>query len=348
MNLLLSLLAFEAGNIDEVVDISFFQKLWNSIVKWFIDDRGWVKVLICLAVIVVGLILIKIILVILRKIVNRGKFKGIAGNFIVTIIKIILIFIYLIAILRVLGIDTSSFVALFTVGTLAISLAVQSVISNFASGIILVTNHPFNVGDLVEIAGITGTVEKITLFSTMLRTPDNKEISVPNSSVSGGNIINYSAKENRRVDLVFGVAYGSDVDKVKLTIQSVLDEHDLVLHDEGYTVRLNECGASSLNFVCRCWVKNADYWTVYFDINERMVKRFADEGIEIPYNTVDVNILPQKEENAELKQSGKSADKKPSAKKAVAAAEKAPKKTSPAKKETASKSTETKSKTVKK
>ena len=175
---------------------------------------------------------------------------------------------------------------------MAISLAVQSVISNFASGIILVTNHPFKEGDFVEIAGISGTVEKITLFSTKLITTDNKVISVPNSSVSGGNIINYSTEEKRRVDLKFGVAYGSDIDKVKLTIQSVLDEHELVLHDEGYTVRLSEQSASSLDFVCRCWTKNADYWTVYFDLNERMVKRFEQEGIQIPFNTLDVNILP--------------------------------------------------------
>lgn len=303
---ILSLFAFAANEFDEVVDLNFFQKLWNSVVQWFIDDRGWVKLLVCLGVIVVGAILIKIVLVVLRKIINRGKFKGIAGNFIVTIIKIVLLFIYLIAILRVLGIDTSSFVALFTVGTLAISLAVQSVISNLASGIVIVTNHPFKVGDLVETAGITGVVQKITLFSTVVKTPDNKVVSIPNSSVSGGNIVNYSAEEKRRVDLTFGVAYGSDVDKVKLVIQSVLDEHELVLHDDGYTVRLSEHGASSLNFVCRCWTKNTDYWTVYFDINERIVKRFAEEGIQIPYNTLDVNIVPAKEPTDE-KQSGKKA-----------------------------------------
>lgn len=314
---LLSLLGFEGSDLGEAVDLSFFQKLWATIVTWFIDERGWVKILVCLAVVVLGLILIKIILTILRKIVNRGKLKGIAGNFIVTIIKIILIFIYLIAILRVLGIDTSSFVALFTVGTLAISLAVQSVISNFASGIILVTNHPFKEGDFVEIAGISGTVQQITLFSTKVKTPDNKVVSVPNSSVSGGNIVNYSTEDKRRVDLTFGVAYGTDVDKVKLLIESVLDEHELVLHDEGYTVRLSEHGASSLNFVCRCWTKTPDYWTVYFDLNEIMLKRFEQEGIEIPYNKLDVNIIPAKDETATAEQSGaKFSAKKATAKKA--------------------------------
>ena len=199
-------------------------------------------------------------------------------------------------ILSILGIDTTSFVALFTVGTLAVSLAIQSVISNFASGIILVTNHPFREGDFVEVAGVSGTVIKISLFATKIKTTDNKVIFVPNSAVAGGSIVNYSAEKKRRVDLVFGVAYGTDIDKVKLTVQSVLDEHELVLHDDGYTVRLNEQGDSSLNFVCRCWVNSEDYWTVYFDINEAIVKRFELEGIEIPYNKLDVNIISKAEE----------------------------------------------------
>ena len=273
----------------------FFEKIWASLTGWFIEERGWLKILIAIAVILIGLLIVKILLVVARKLVNRSKLKGIAGDFLITILKIVLIFIYLITILRVIGIDTSSFVALFTVGTLAISLAIQSVISNFANGIILVTNHPFKEGDFVDIAGVSGTVEKITLFSTKIKTPDNKVISVPNSSVVGGNIINYSTEEKRRVDLVFGVAYGSDVDKVKLVIESELDAHELVLHDDGYTVRLSEQADSSLNFVCRCWTKSADYWTVYYDLTENMTKRFEKEGIEIPYNKLDVNVITKKE-----------------------------------------------------
>lgn len=274
----------------------FFQKIWASLKGWFIDERGWVRILVLVAVILVGLLIIKILLTIVRKLIKRSKLKGLAGDFITTILKIVLVFIYLMIILSILGIDTTSFVALFTVGTLAVSLAIQSVISNFASGIILVTNHPFREGDFVEVAGVSGTVIKISLFATKIKTPDNKTISVPNSAVAGGNIINYSTEEKRRVDLTFGVAYGSDIDKVKLTVESVLDEHALILHDEGYTVRLNEHGASSLNFVCRCWVKSEDYWTVYYDLNEIMVKRFDKEGIEIPYNKLDVNILSKPQE----------------------------------------------------
>lgn len=283
-----------AENQTETGEEGFFVKIWNSLVNWFITERGWLQIVIAVAVIIVGLIVLKIVMSVSRKLVNKTKLKGIAGDFILTILKVVLVFIYLIIVLRILGIDTTSFVALLTVGTLAISLALQSIIANFASGMIIVSNHPFEEGDFVEIAGVSGTVEKITLFSTKLKTPDNKVVTIPNSSVSGGNIINYSAEEKRRVDLTFGVAYGSDIDKVKRIIESVLDEHALVLHDDGYTVRLNEQGDSALVFVCRCWVKGGDYWTVFFDLQEQMTKRFEKEGIEIPYNKLDVNLVTNK------------------------------------------------------
>ncbi len=286
---LFTLLADEAP-----AEQGFFVKIWNSLVNWFLAERGWMHIVIAVAVILVGLIVLKIVLSVSRKLVNKTKLKGIAGDFILTILKVVLVFIYLIIVLRILGIDTTSFVALLTVGTLAISLALQSIIANFASGMILVSNHPFEEGDYVEVSGISGTVVKISLFSTKLKTPDNKVVTIPNSSVSGGNIVNYSAEEKRRVDLAFGVAYGTDVDKVKKIIESVLDAHELVLHDDGYTVRLNEQGESALVFVCRCWAKNADYWTVYFDLQETMTKRFEKEKIEIPYNKLDVNLIANK------------------------------------------------------
>ncbi len=282
--------------IASAAEPGFFERIAASLKGWFIDERGWVRILVFLAVVFIGLLVIKILLTVVRKIIGRSKLKGLAGDFITTILKIALVFIYLMVILGVLGIDTTSFVALFTVCTLAVSLAIQSVISNFASGLILVTNHPFREGDFVDVAGVSGTVIKISLFATKIKTTDNKVIFVPNSAVAGGSIVNYSAEKKRRVDLVFGVAYGTDIDKVKLTVQSVLDEHELVLHDDGYTVRLNEQGDSSLNFVCRCWVNSEDYWTVYFDINEAIVKRFELEGIEIPYNKLDVNIISKAEE----------------------------------------------------
>lgn len=275
----------------EAEEAGFFQKIWNSLVTWFITDQGWVKIVAAAAIIVIGLIALKIVMTILRKVVNKTKLKGIAGNFILTILKIVLVFVYLIIILHVLGIDTSSFVALLTVGTLAISLAVQSVIANFASGLILAANHPFEVGDYVETADMSGTVIGIALFSTKIKTPDNKIVVIPNSLVAEGSIVNYSAQATRRVDLIFAVQYGTDIDMVKKVIGNVFDGHELVLHDEGYTIRLSEQAESSLKFVCRCWVKNSDYWTVKFDLTELITKKFKEEGFAIPYNKLDVNLI---------------------------------------------------------
>ena len=152
---LFALLATASGAGEEPSEAGFFQKIWNSLKGWFIEDRGWAKLLAVAAVVLIGLLILKILLTVVRKIVGKSKLKGLAGDFIVTILKIILVFIYMMTILHVLGVDTTSFVALFTVGTLAVSLAIQSVISNFASGLILVTNHPFKEGDFVEIAGVS-------------------------------------------------------------------------------------------------------------------------------------------------------------------------------------------------
>ncbi len=266
----------------------------NSIKVWFIDNAGWLDIVRILAVVILGYVLIAIIVKISRRIVNRSHLKGLAGKFIINIIKVILFFVYIIAIMSILGIDTSSLVAVLAASSLAISLALQSTMTNFASGMLLVGNKPFKEGDFIEGAGVSGTVLEITLSSTKLRTPDNKIVTIPNAKLAEDNIINYSTEEKRRVDLTFGVAYGSDVEKVKLAITSVLDEHSLILHDEGYTVRLSSQDDSALTFVCRSWVKNADYWAVYFDLNEKMLQKFEKEGIEIPYNKLDVNIISQK------------------------------------------------------
>ncbi len=268
----------------------FFERIWNSLSTWFIEGRGWATILGAVLTVVLGYILVRIIIAIVRRIINRTRLKGLAGNFIVTIVKILLFFIYIIAVMKVLGIDTSSMVAILAASSLAVTLALQTTLSNFASGMILVGNHPFKEGDFIEAAGVSGTVENISLFSTRIKTVDNKQITIPNSSVASGNIINYSTEPKRRVDLVVPVAYGTDTDKVKKVVTDILEAHPLILHDEGYTVRIAAFGASSIDFTCRAWVNNADYWTVFFDLNEQIKARFETENIEIPYTKIDVNI----------------------------------------------------------
>ncbi len=266
----------------------------NSIKIWFIDNQGWLDIIRILAVIVVGYILVAIILKIAKRIINRSHIKGLAGNFVFNIIKVVVFFVYIIAIMSILGIDTSSLVAVLAASSLAISLALQSTMTNFASGMLLVGNKPFKEGDYIEGAGVAGTVLEITLSSTKLQTPDNKIVTIPNAKLAENNIINYSTMQKRRVDLTFGVAYGTEVELVQKVLVETLDAHSLVLHDEEYNVRLKEHGSSALLFNCRCWVKNEDYWTVYFDLNEQVLDNFIKAGIEIPYNKLDVNVISEK------------------------------------------------------
>ena len=179
--------------------MEFLQKLWSTVVTWFIDERGWVSILSVIAVAIVGIILVKVIEAIARKIIGRSRIKGLAGNFVLTILKILLYFAYVIAIMKTLKLDTSSLVAVLASCTLALSLALQTTLSNFASGMILVSNHPFKEGDFVEVGGISGVVRELSLFSTKICTGDNKVITVPNSNVAGSEIINYSTEAKRRV-----------------------------------------------------------------------------------------------------------------------------------------------------
>ena len=248
-------------------------------------------ILLFVVVLFGGVIAIKIAMSICRKVVNRSKLQGTAGNFLLSLIKTAIVALYVIILLSMLGVDTTSLVAIFSVLTLAISLAVQGVISNLASGITLIATKPFEEGNYVDIDGTAGTVEKIHITCTKLRTPDNKMITIPNATITESNIVNYSVKDTRRVEFIFSVAYGSDVEKVKATILGVIAKHKLVLADPAPMVRLKELADSSLNFVTRVWVKSSDYWTVTFDLNEQVLAAFNAEGISIPFPQMDVHVI---------------------------------------------------------
>ena len=253
---------------------------------------NWHNILKLVLFVILGAVVIKVALHIVRRAVNddKSKIKGAAGNFLVSVIKSALVALYAIIVLSMLGVDTTSLVAIFSVLTLAISLAVQNIIANFASGIMLVTSKPFEEGDYVEIDGSAGTVESISMSHTKLRTGDNKIIILPNGNVTDSTIVNYSARETRRLDLIFGVAYGSDIEKVKRVLLSLVESHEKILKDPAPLVRLKEHGDSSLNFMVRAWVNKSDYWTVTFDLNEQVIAAFEENNIEIPFNQLDVNI----------------------------------------------------------
>ena len=297
MNLLYKMLADTDNSGMPIVDdlgdgLTFLQNVWEKLKNWFLSNGGWQFLVRIALTVIIGFLIIKLILSIINKIVARSKLKDqkLAGRFIYNIAKVALLVIYFIAVLTVLGIDTSSLVAVLAASSLAVSLALQSIMTNFASGMIIVGNKPFKEGDYISVGDYSGTVTNITLHSTTLVTPDNKVVIIPNSDISGGTVVNYSAMPERRLDLEFTVAYGTNIEKVKKVLTKVLEEHPLVLHDKDYTVRLSAEDASALRFICRCWVKNEDYWTVNFDLHENVVAAFKKANIEIPFNQLDVNI----------------------------------------------------------
>lgn len=297
MNLLYKMIADTDNSGTPIVDdlgdgLTFFQNVWEKLKNWFLSNGGWQFLVRIALTVIIGFLIIKLILSIINKIVARSKLKDqkLAGRFIYNIAKVALLVIYFIAVLTVLGIDTSSLVAVLAASSLAVSLALQSIMTNFASGMIIVGNKPFKEGDYISVGDYSGTVTNITLHSTTLVTPDNKVVIIPNSDISGGTVVNYSAMPERRLDLEFTVAYGTNVEKVKKVLTKVLEEHPLVLHDKDYNVRLSAEDASALRFICRCWVKNEDYWTVNFDLHENVVAAFKKANIEIPFNQLDVNI----------------------------------------------------------
>ena len=277
----------------------FFANLWNDISTWFIDNKGWLTVLTVIVYVVVGLIVIRLILRGVEKAEKASENKPrktskLARKFLVNVLRVVLYTVFVIVLFNIIGLNLSNIVTMISAVGVALSLAMQKVAANFASGMILVANKPFEEGDYISCNGVDGTVIDIAMFSTKLLTPDNKIAIVPNSSLADNSVINYSANPTRRVDLTFSVSYDSDIDKVKRAVESVLDGNELIRHDDGYTIRLKEHGESALVFVCRFWVNKENYWATYFDVTEGVFKKFKEEGIEIPYNKLDVNLLDKK------------------------------------------------------
>jgi small conductance mechanosensitive channel len=228
------------------------------------------------------------------KLMTKSKVDATLVRFLGHVIYVaILVFVVLAALGR-LGIQTTSFIAVIGAAGLAIGLSLQGSLSNFAAGVLMIIFRPFKVGDVIDGAGVLGTVEEIQIFTTLLKTPDNKAVIIPNAKLTADNITNYTAKSVRRVDFIFGVSYTDDIDKVKDVISDVLKQDERILDDPPPTIGLLEMADSSINFAVRPWVKPADYWNVYFNINELMKKRFDKEGISIPFPQRDVHIYEHK------------------------------------------------------
>ena len=238
----------------------------------------------------IGLVVIKKIGNVFKNFINKSKLdpslKPFAISLIIGSLKVLLI----ISVINILGVDTSSIIAVIAAAGFAVGLAFQGSLSNFAGGILLLALRPFKVGDYVEANGYSGTVQAVQILYTELVTVDNKVIFIPNGSLSNNSIVNYSIKETRRIEFKFGVGYESDSDKVVTVLKEIVEAHLNVLEEPEPFIRMSEHGDSAIIFTVRVWVKASDYWTVYFDIIEMVKKRFDIEKISIPYPQMDVHI----------------------------------------------------------
>lgn len=248
------------------------------------------KIIGAIFTIIIGIWIAKLLSKTLGKVLKKKNVDATLTKFLISIVKIGLIAFVFISAASQVGIETASFVAVIGAAGLAIGFALQGSLSNLAAGVMLIIFKPIKVGDFIEGGGGSGSVESVGIFVTTLLTPDNKVIYIPNSTLTGGNITNYSAKDTRRVDMVFGIGYEDDIDKAKSAIKSVLENDSRILKDPAPQIALSELGDSSVNFNVRPWVNKADYWGVYFDVHEKIKKRFDEEKISIPFPQRDVHV----------------------------------------------------------
>ncbi len=226
----------------------------------------------------------------LRTLMEKNDVDQTLESFVCNLVRMALLVVIAIAAIGQLGVETTSLLAVMGAAGLAVGLALQGSLSNFASGVLIVLFRPYKVGDWVEAAGISGAVEEVQILVTVMKTGDNKKIIVPNSQIMGSIITNYSANDTRRVDLTIGVSYGDDLDKVRKEIQALVDADERILKDPGVTIAVSELADSSVNFAVRPWVKTSDYWGVYFDLTETIKKRFDEVGISFPFPQQDVYV----------------------------------------------------------
>lgn len=261
------------------------QALWDTyIIPW------GTHIVFAALIFFVGKALTNFLVKFLRKLLQKARIDPMLTNFVISVSKTLLLLLVVIATLSQLGVNTASLIALIGAAGLAIGLALQNSLQNFAAGVLLLTFKHFKVGDVVEIGGKIGTVETVGIFSTTLRTGDNKTLIMPNGAIYSGSITNFSTKPTRRVDMTFGIGYDDDLKKAKSILEQLVQEDERILKDPQPTIALSELGDSSINFIVRPWVNSSDYWAVYWDMNEKVKLSFDDADISIPYPQMDVHL----------------------------------------------------------
>ncbi|MCK5051409.1 MAG: mechanosensitive ion channel [Candidatus Cloacimonetes bacterium] len=267
------------------------EELIPKLIEW--GSAFGLKLIAAVAILIVGRIVAKSVRKLIVKVMDKRKVDKTISSFISSLVFSGLYIFVILAALSQVGIQTTSFMAIIGAAGLAIGLALQGSLSNFAAGFLIILFRPFKLGDYVEAGGVSGSVSKISIFTTEINTVDNKKIIVPNAQIMNGTITNYTAEKTRRVDLTFGVGYETKASKVENILSKIINKHELILKDPEPFVRLGNLGDSSIDFTVRVWTKTEDYWTVYFDLIESAKEEFDKENINIPYPQMDVHMIKE-------------------------------------------------------
>lgn len=248
------------------------------------------KLALAIIVLIIGLLVIKSITNLIKKVMKKRKMDEALTSFLSSFLSALLKVLLIISVIQMVGVETSSFVAILAAAGFAVGLALSGTLQNFAGGVMLMIFKPFKVGDFISAQGHTGTVNEIQIFNTILKTPDNKTIIQPNGSLATGSMVNFSTEPTRRVDFTFGIGYSDDIDATKVVLQRLIDADTRILKNPAPFIAVSELADSSVNFAVRVWANSGDYWGIFFDMTEAVKKEFDKENISIPFPQTDVHV----------------------------------------------------------
>ena len=275
--------------MDQINQISQHSSAWLTWLKDFGTQYG-LRLIGAIVVLIFGLWIIKILVRTSHKLMDKSKVDPSLSSFLKSMVDILLKILLIISVMGMMGIQMTSFIAILGAAGLAVGMALSGTLQNFAGGVMILIFKPFKVGDFIDAQGHMGVVKEIQIFVTILTTPDNKTIIIPNGPLSNGSMTNFSTQSKRRVDWTFGIAYGDDYDTAKSLILKMIGEDKRILKKPAPFVALAELGDSSVNLTVRVWVKATDYWGVFFDMNEKFYKNADKAGLSIPFPQMDVHL----------------------------------------------------------
>ncbi len=267
------------------------QQLTDS-AKGFLLTHG-LDFLMAILTLIIGLWIIRIIGRLFGKALDKSRVDESLRRFFVSMLSVLLKVLLLVSVASMIGIQTTSFVAIIGAAGLAVGLALQGSLANFAGGVLILLFKPYKLGDFVDAQGVTGTVKEIQVFNTVLKTGDNKSVIIPNGAISNGIITNFSAEGTRRVDMVFGIGYGDDIQQARDVLKRLVAEDERIMDAPAPLIAVAELADSSVNFAVRVWAKSGDYWGVYFDMQEKVKLAFDQAKISIPFPQRDVHVFNQ-------------------------------------------------------